>query len=339
MPIQRSAGAEIRPLIDALGGTDETKREAAVARLAVIGPRAVEHLLREFPSATDQARAGILRTLEALADPRALAAASGALDRDSPPVQIAAIGALRALLVSDKASTARDAFDALVAVALDRQRPAAVRLPAWDAIRDVAANSRDAVQQALARDPDPDVRAAAGSAARPSAPGVDVWSEAVDGRLPPSPALLKAALAERRSTARLTELQRLVDHLRGREHREPDTGVREEWRAVRGAVHQALAARNSRLALYDLRESLLGPDRLPVTFVAAIEEIGDATCLDTLAAAFDESSRSGDTWWREHLASAFRAIVYREGLTRRHAALKRVLARWPDAAGELLARS
>ena len=114
--------------------------------------------------------------------------------------------------------------------------------------------------------------------------------------------------------------------------------MREEWRAVRGALHQALAARNSRLALYDLRDSLLTSERLPGAFVAAMEEIGDATCLDPLAAAYDESSRSGDTWWREHLAAAFRAIVQREGLTRRHAPLKRVLARWPDAASELMGR-
>jgi len=129
-----------------------------------------------------------------------------------------------------------------------------------------------------------------------------------------------------------------VDRIRMREQQEPDARVREEWRAVRGAAHQALAARNSRLALYDLRDSLLAAERLPVAFLAAIEDVGDATCLETLAAAYDESSRSGDTWWREHLATAFRAIVQREGLTRRHAALKRVLARWPAATSELMGR-
>jgi len=113
---------------------------------------------------------------------------------------------------------------------------------------------------------------------------------------------------------------------------------REEWRAVRGLAHQALAARNSRLALYDLRDSLLEPDRLPVAFLAALEEIGDATCLEPLAAAYDASSRSGDAWWREHVAAAFRAIVLREGLTRRHASVKRALARWPDSATELMLR-
>lgn len=339
MPIQRSAGAEIRQLIDALDGTDDTKRESAIARLAVIGPRAMEHLLQEFPDATGRGRAGVLRALERLADPRALAPARTALGDSSAAVQSSAVGVLRALLAAEKAAVSRDAFDALVAVALDRQRAADVRLAAWEAIRDAAGNARETVRQALADDPDVEVRRRARlSPSRSPGDGADVWREALEGKLPASPAALKPALASHRSTAGLTELQRLVDRVRAREQQEPDAGVREEWRAVRGAVHQALAARNSRLALYDLRDSLLAPERLPVAFLAAIEDIGDATCLDTLAAAYDESSRSGDTWWRQHLASAFRAIVQREGLTRRHAALKRVLARWPDAAADLLGR-
>ena len=166
----------------------------------------------------------------------------------------------------------------------------------------------------------------------------DVWMAALAGQLPASPDALRRAVNARRDTARLTDLQRLVDCVRARERKEDDFARREQWRVVRGAVHQALAARNSRLALYDLRDSLLEPERLPVAFLAAIEEIGDASCVETLAAAYDASSRSGDTWWREHLASAFHAIVHREGLTRRHAAIKRALARWPSATAELMTR-
>ena len=36
-----------------------------------------------------------------------------------------------------------------------------------------------------------------------------------------------------------------------------------------------------------------------------------------------------DTWWRDHLARAFREIVAREKLTRRHGALKKIEKRWP----------
>ena len=334
MPIQRSAGAEIRQLIEALGGSDETRRETAIARLAVIGPRAVEQLLHEFPAASGRSRAAVLRTLEAIGDPRALSVAREALQDGSAAVQTAAVGALRALVGTGKAATERDAFDALVAIVLDRQRIAAVRLAAWDAIGEAAGETRETVGRALADDPDPDVRARIAGAGAPR----DVWQEAVEGRLPPSPSALKTALAAHKSTARLIDLQRLVDRVRSREQQETDAHSREEWRAVRGAIHQALAGRNSRLALYDLRDSLLAPERLPVAFVAAIEEIGDATCLDALAAAYDASSRSSDAWWRGHLATAFRAIVHREGLTRRHAPIKRLLARWPDATADLMGR-
>ena len=108
---------------------------------------------------------------------------------------------------------------------------------------------------------------------------------------------------------------------------------------LRGALHQALATRGSRLALYDLRDSLTSSERLPVAFLAALEDVGDASCLESLAAAYDVSSSGSDPWWRDHLATAFRAIVHREGLTRRHAVVKRAMARWPQAAADLMARS
>lgn len=336
MAIRPSSSAEIRQLIAALGGEDEVAREAAVGRLAVLGERAVEHLLTEFPSATPRARAGMLRAFEAAADPRTFTVARAALQDASATMQIAAIGAIRTFLASSRPALARDALDALIDTALDRRRVSRVRIAAYEVLRDLPADAHDPIRDTLAADPDPDVRAH--TAARRPQNDDAAWRDAVAGRLPAAPAALKTALAAVRSTAKLTDLQRLVDHLRAHEQRETDRARREEWRALRGAAHQALAARNSRLALYDLRDSLLETDRLPVTFLAALEEIGDATCLEPLAAAYDASSRSSDTWWREHVATAFRAIVQREGLTRRHTAVKRAMSRWPEAAADLLAR-
>jgi len=335
MVIRRSSSADVRQLIDALGAADDVAAESAIARLVVIGPRAIEHLLQEFPSATGRVRAGMLRTFEAAADPRTLPTARAALLDGSAVVQTAAIGAVRALLASTRADVARDALDALVTVALDRDRIVPVRLAAIDALRDLSPDVRRPLETKLAADPDPEIS----GRGEPEPPEGDrLWKDAVEGRLPTAPDALKRALAAVRTRARLTELQHVVDHIRAREQRESDALKREEWRAVRGAVHQALAARSSRLALYDLRDSLLDPDRLPVAFLAALEEIGDETCLEPLAAAYDASSRSGDAWWREHVATAFRAIVTREGLTRRHTAVKRALARWPDAAADLMLR-
>ena len=340
MPISPSSSPEIRRLVAALGGGDEIARESAIARLSVIGARSVEHLLQEYPAATPAWRAGMLRAFEALGDRRALPLARAALGDAAQDTATAAVGVLRAFLNAPQATLAAEALDGIVATALDAARPAATRIAALEALCVLPADVREAVRRNLVEDRDPEVcaRAAMTGAATPSRDDDALWAGAVAGVLPQSPDRLKQALAARRGSARLTELQHLVDHLRAREGRETVAEQREEWRALRGAVHQALAARGSRLALYDLRDSLLEPERLPVAFLAALEDIGDATCLDTLAAAYEASSRSGDAWWREHVAAAFRAIVSREGLTRRHAAVKRAMARWPEAAADLMAR-
>jgi HEAT repeats len=326
MPIRPPAGAEIRPLVAALDSDDAVARESAVARLSLIAPRGIDALLHSYASASPRARAGILRALEPAASPRALPIAQEALDSADPDVQLAAVAALRGLMTSETSGVSRDALDALVTRAMDSSQTAALRAAAAEALRDAPAD----VQAALG------TMGAAAGGDLPGQAASDVWTDMVDGRLPVSPDVVKQAVTERRSTARLIELQHLVDHLRRTEMQEKDPARREDWRIARGAVHQALAARNSRLALYDLRDSLLEAGRLPVAFLAALEEIGDASCIETLAAAYDASSRSGDAWWREHLAVAFRAIVRREGLTRRHAAIKRAMARWPSATSELL---
>lgn len=84
------------------------------------------------------------------------------------------------------------------------------------------------------------------------------------------------------------------------------------------------------MALYDLRETLetaAGP--LPMDFVNAARRIGDAACVESLGAAWAAASPK-ETWWRSSLSGAARAIVSREGLTARHAAIKRVRSKWPE---------
>jgi hypothetical protein len=106
---------------------------------------------------------------------------------------------------------------------------------------------------------------------------------------------------------------------------------------TRAAAHAVLAGRGSRIALYDLRETLeAAGDPLPVEFLTALTEVGDATCLEAIAAAYTKArSTRGDDWWRSHLADAFRAIVKREKITKRHAVMKKIEKRWPQAAGGL----
>ena len=191
MPIRRSAGNEIRQLIDALGGADDLAREAAVARLSVIGASAVDHLLREFPAASDPARAGILRALERLGDPRAVPIAREALQHPDESVQAAAIAVLRAFLSSTTPGVARDALDAVVAAALDTGRAAAARIAAFDALRDLPADVREPVRAKLAHDEHPAVRALVGSkgtgeaAADPRHGDEEgAWHDALEGRFP-----------------------------------------------------------------------------------------------------------------------------------------------------------
>src|SRR5690606_23215814 len=102
-----------------------------------------------------------------------------------------------------------------------------------------------------------------------------------------------------------------------------------EWRQVRGAIHQVLALRGSRVAVYDLRETLAATAALPATFMAALHVVGDESCLEPIAIAWDASS---DEVWRHQRQAAFTAIVSREKLTRRSPVLKRVSTRWPTLA-------
>jgi hypothetical protein len=127
----------------------------------------------------------------------------------------------------------------------------------------------------------------------------------------------------------LGTLQKLIDRVR--EHEESRGGNdRAAWTAVRGAIHQALAARGSRIGTYDLRESLENARTpLPVGFVSAVSVIGDRSCLEPLAAAYARSAGGSEGWWRTHLGNAFDAITRREKLSRRHPAIRKVLARWP----------
>ena len=107
------------------------------------------------------------------------------------------------------------------------------------------------------------------------------------------------------------------------------------WRAVRGMLHQSLALRGSRVALYDLRETVeaaSGP--LPVTYLAALQVLGDASCLEPIAAAYSRAHEK-DAWWRHQLATAFQTVARRERISKRHAVMKRIQGRWPAAAGAI----
>ncbi|HET7217431.1 MAG TPA: hypothetical protein VFJ02_05260 [Vicinamibacterales bacterium] len=333
MVIKASAATEVSALVEALSHGDDIHREAAIARLAVIGSRAVDRLMRAYSESRDRAmQLAVLRVFEAIGDRRTLPIARDAI-RGGGDLAVAAAGVLRSLLTSEHAAAATDALDALVSAALDAGNDRRLRLAAIEALHDVPGDARDRVAAALASDPAADLRRAATTMTTESSLTEALWRDALEGHLPDTTAELREAIAVRAGTAPLNALRKLVDAVRERESRaRPDAAA---WRDVRGALHQALALRGSRVALYDLRESLeAGADPLPASFLAALHVLGDESCLEPLAvrwsaatAATAESQR-----WRHQLAETFKAIARREKITRRHAVIKRVAARHPDAA-------
>jgi hypothetical protein len=318
MVIKASAAAEVRQLIAALGREDVVAREAAVARLAILGDRAVERLVAAFRTADRVTRIGILRALDAGADDRALPVARAALT-EGGDASVAATGVLRTLLDSPAPGTAAAALDTLMSVVLHESADHRLRRAAAEALESVPA-VREQIAAALQGIPD----------ARPGGSDAEAtWQDAAEGRLPDAPSALRQAAQAFAADAPLGVLQQLVDRVRAREQAAEPSRLRQEWSGVRGALHQALALRGSRVALYDLRESLAeAADPLPASFLAALHAVGDDSCLEGIAAAYEGTD---DVRWRAQLRDAFQAILRREHITRRAAVLKRLASKRPEA--------
>ena len=323
MVIKASSSAEIRRLVDALGSADDVQRETAIARLSIIGPRAVDRLIAAYNSASDRdTRIAILRSLESIGDRRMIAVARKAIAEGSDEA-IAAAAALRGLLNSPHAQTAADALDTLVSVALDTTAEQRLRLAAFTALQDLPPDVRDQVAAAGGQisifSPDRENRDPTPAA---------VWADALEGRLPDDPALLRDLVQARGGSAGLSVLQKLIDLVRAREQSAKPAARRAAWQALRGSLHQALALRGSRIALYDLRETLEATAApLPASFLAALHVIGDSSCLPLLAEA--HARAAAHPAWRQQVAAAFQAIAKRERISKRHAVMKRIAAKWP----------
>ena len=287
-------------------------RDSALARLAVIGPRAVPHLVAAYGEATDRmARAAILRALEPIGDPRALPIARDGLSHGGD-LAVAAVAVLGGLLDSSYGATGANALDSLMTAALDERVERRVRAAAAEKLRAANVDVSGKV-----------VIEASGA----------IWKDALDGHLPDDPEMLRQSLNARASSAPLSDLRALVDRIRV--HEAAAASGAERWGALRGAVHQALALRGSRVALYDLRESIEAASApLPQSFLAAVQLIGDGSCLQAIAGAY-ANAPSGEQRWRHQLGAAFAAIAARERITARHAVMKRIAARWPEAASTL----
>lgn len=337
MVIRASSGKQVESLLAELSSPQALSRDSAVARLTIIGERAVVRLidLAFDPDATSDARVAAFHALEGIGDLRAFAPAIEALDDADGAVAVAAVGVLQVFLSSDRGV---EALDRLTAIAVDLSRPRAIRLAAIRALRDLGSATIEPLLAALGSDPDTSIAMAAGLGPDAAADPAFVLKEAAEGTLPADPAVLRLALTEAGAGLVPAVLQQVIERVRFREGAE--TGpIRAEWMALRGAAHAALALKGSRAALYDLKETLESArEPLPVDFLGAVATIGDATCLEPLAAAYHramEAGRKVDDWWRGRLTDVFRTIAAREHVTKRTAAGKRISAKWKDAAAIL----
>jgi hypothetical protein len=241
---------------------------------------------------------------------------------------VAGVAVLGGLLGARDGRTPTSALDALLGVVTDAAAEHRVRLAAGDALSSVGA-VREQVAFALGQ---------AGTQT-PAGQGADAaaleatWQDLLEGHVPDSPEAAAAAVRGFAGTAPPGRLKEAIDQLRLREELAGEEDHRSGWRAARGAAHQGLALRGSRLAVYDLRESLeRTSEPLPASFVSAVHAVGDESCLEAIAAAY---SHATDDRWRAQLREAFQAIVRRERVSRRKAVFRRIAARWPDAARDL----
>ena len=302
---------DVRALLQALG-QDGDRREAAIARLTILGSRVVPQLVATFESPADRDRqVAVLRVLEAIADERGLPVARAAV-ASGGDVALAAVAVLRELLTKPTRGADVQALDLLLDMARDSRSDRRLRA---------------AAREALDNAPE-DVRAAVRTLGTPEDPVEALWQDALAGHLPDDARQLREAVSARAADTPLADLRRLIEAIAERERAQTKQPASHDWTAARGAVHQALALRGSRVALYDLRETFeraSGP--LPSPFLAAVTIVGDDSCVEPLAAAFAHAD--AEPRWKHLLAQAFHEIVKRERLTRRHSTLRRALARAP----------
>src|SRR5215204_2061444 len=293
--MRRPAG-NIDRLIADLQSSDSIHRDAAVARLRILGnralPRQVE-LVAGHESAAGRALAH--DALEGLNDVRVIDVAFEALRDGDIEVVIAALGVLRRWVVEE---TGTRLLDVITAITVDRARDARVRVAALAALSEL---------------PEHLVRPIRDQAPPPESAGPSL----------DDPIQVREWIQAYGADATLNTLHELVTRTRVREHAESSSRLRSEWLHARGRAHQALARRDSLVALYDLRETFeAATGALPQSFLSTAAAIGDASCLEPLGRAWAAAGKDLD--WKHQLSTTAATIMRREKLTGRSAAVKKL---------------
>jgi hypothetical protein len=297
----RRPSSDIDRLIADLQSGDSIRRDAAVARLRILGSRALPRLVDLVASKSSApARALALDVLEGITDVRVIDVAVSALGDGDVDVVIAALGVLRQWVPEE---TGTRLLDAITAIAVDRARDARVRVAALAALSELPEHLVRPI-----RDQAPPLESAGPTLDDPVA--VREWIQAYG------------------ANATLSTLHALIEKTREREHEESSSRLRSEWLQARGQAHQTLAMRQSLVALYDIRETFEAATRpLPQSFLSAAAAIGDVTCLEPLARAWSAAPK--DLTWRHGLETTAAAIKRRAQLTGRSAVVKKLRANFP----------
>ncbi len=297
----RRPSGDIDRLIADLRSPDSIRRDAAVARLRILGNRALPRLI-DLVGAHESAnvRALALDALEGIDDVRVIDVAFDALRDADIEVVIAALGVLRRWVAEE---TGTRLLDAITAITVDRRRDARVRVAALAALSEL---------------PEHLVRPIRDQAPPPESAGPSLED----------PVQVREWIQAYGAGATLNTLHELVTRTREREHAESSSRLRSEWLQARGRAHQALAKRDSLVALYDLRETFeSATSALPQSFLSTAVAIGDASCLEPLARAWAIAGKDLD--WKHQLSTTAAAIMRREKLTGRSAAVKKLRAHFP----------
>jgi hypothetical protein len=281
-----------------LQSSDSIRRDAAVARLRIHGARALPRLTQVIESdAPATVRAVALDALDGLHDVRVIDTAFAALRDGDVDVVIAALGVLRPWVADE---TGTRLLDTITTIAVDRTRDARVRVAALAALSELPEHLVRPI-----RDQAPPPESAGPTLDDPSA--VREWIQAYG------------------SSATLSTLHTLVTRTREREHAETSSRLRLEWLHARGQAHQALARRQSLLALYDLRETFAAAaTSLPHSFLSTAATIGDTSCLEPLARAWAAAGK--DLNWKHQLSTTAATVMRREKLTGRSALVRKLRA-------------
>jgi hypothetical protein len=297
----RRPSSDIDRLVADLQSHDSIRRDAAVARLRILGRRALSRLTDVIASHESAAvRALALDALDGVDDVRVIDVAFDALRDGDTDVVIAALGVLGGWVAEE---TGTRLLDAITAITVDRSRDARVRVAALGA---------------LAQLPEHLVRPIRDQAPPPESAGPSLED----------PVAVREWIQAYGADATLSTLHELVTRTREREHGESSSRLRSEWLQARGRAHQALARRQSLVALYDLRETFeAAAGALPQSFLSTAAAIGDGSCLEPLARAWAAAGKDLD--WKHQLSTTATTIMRREKITGRSALIKKLRANFP----------